>query len=126
MKDEARKHGAGVLPAFFWRLHDAEIVAGHAHIAAFAGQLGEALLGADAALVLPIYPAREAPIPGVTAELVAEAARRCGHRQVLLAPSFRQALAHLEGLLQAGDVLLTLGAGNVGQLGEQWLGEENP
>lgn len=93
----------------------------YSRTAAFAAQLGEALLGADAALVLPIYPAREAPIPGVTAELVAEAARRCGHRQVFLASSFGEAITLLESLLREGDVLLTLGAGNVVQLGEQWL-----
>ncbi len=94
--------------------------------AAFAAQLGEALLGAEAAVVLPIYPARETPIPGITAALVAEAARRCGHRHVLLADSFDDAIATLDGLLREGDVLLTLGAGDVVHLGERWLAEVKP
>lgn len=94
--------------------------------AAFAAQLGEALLAADAAVVLPIYPARETPIPGVTSTLVAEAARRCGHRQVLLADTFDDAIATLDGLLREGDVLLTLGAGDVVHLGERWLREVRP
>lgn len=92
----------------------------------FAGQLGESLLAADAALVLPIYPARERPIAGVTAALVSEAARRCGHRQVLLADSFDDALAMLDRLLREGDVLLTMGAGNVVHLGERWLAGGRP
>jgi UDP-N-acetylmuramate--alanine ligase len=93
----------------------------YSRTAAFAAQLGEALLAADAAVVLPIYPARETPVPGVTAALVVDAARRCGHRHVLLADSFDDALAHLDGLLREGDVLLTMGAGNVVHLGERWL-----
>jgi UDP-N-acetylmuramate--alanine ligase len=89
---------------------------------AFAREFGTVLLGADAVVVLPIYPAREQPIPGVSHELVAEAARRSGHRHVLTAASFDHALTVLEELLRPGDVLLTLGAGNVVQLGEMWLG----
>ncbi len=90
----------------------------------FAGAFGEALLGADVVLLVPIYPAREQPIPGVTHELVALAARRLGHRQVRTAGSFEDALAQLPGLLRPGDVLLTLGAGNVVRLGERWLAGE--
>lgn len=96
----------------------------YSRTATFAAQLGESLLAADAAVVLPIYAAREQPIPGVSAALVAEAARRCGHRQVFLTDSFDAAIATLNGLLRAGDVLLTLGAGDVVHLGERWLAED--
>jgi UDP-N-acetylmuramate--alanine ligase len=87
----------------------------------FAREFGEALLGADVVIVLPIYPAREQPIAGVTHDLVVGAAHRSGHRQVRPAASFDEALAMLAGLLRAGDLLLTLGAGNVVHLGEAWL-----
>jgi UDP-N-acetylmuramate--alanine ligase len=87
----------------------------------FAREFGEALLAADVALVLPIYPAREQPIPEVSHELVVTAARSSGHRQVLAAASFQDALDRLDDLLRPGDVLLTLGAGNVVHLGETWL-----
>ncbi|HVN42580.1 MAG TPA: Mur ligase family protein, partial [Steroidobacteraceae bacterium] len=89
--------------------------------AMFAGEFGDALLGADLVLVLPIYPAREAPIEGVQHSLVVDTARRSGHRHVVLCESFDHALATLGELLRSGDVLLTLGAGNVVRLGEQWL-----
>lgn len=82
----------------------------------FAGQFGEALLEADLAFVLPIYPAREAPIPGVSAQLVVEAARKAGHRRVELLGSLDEARLRLLQVAQAGDVVLTLGAGNVVEL----------
>jgi UDP-N-acetylmuramate--alanine ligase len=88
---------------------------------AFAREFGEVLLAADVAVVLPIYPAREQPIPGVTHALVVDAARTLGHPHVAAAASFDDALALLDGMLRPGDVLLTLGAGNVVQLGERWL-----
>jgi UDP-N-acetylmuramate--alanine ligase len=91
---------------------------------AFASQFGEALLAADVAYVLPIYPAREEPIEGVSAQLVVEAAQQAGHRRVELLPSLQEALPFLRRELQEGDVLLTLGAGNVVQLAEALVAEE--
>ncbi len=91
-----------------------------------AQDFGEVLLGADVALVLPVYPAREQPIPGVTSGLVVDAARRSGHRRVLAADSLDDAVELLDRVLRPGDVLLTLGAGNVVRLGERWLAGERP
>jgi UDP-N-acetylmuramate--alanine ligase len=88
---------------------------------AFTREFGEALLSADVVLVLPIYPAREQPIAGVTHELVVEAAHASGHRKVSGAASFPEALNTLNELLRSGDVLLTMGAGDVVRLGESWL-----
>ncbi|MGE5236494.1 MAG: UDP-N-acetylmuramate--L-alanine ligase [Acidobacteriota bacterium] len=93
---------------------------------AFAREFGEVLLGADVAVVLPIYPAREQAIAGVTHELVLAAARSSGHRHVVMAQSFRDALEQLVRLLRPGDVLLTLGAGNIVHLGETWLAGGQP
>jgi len=87
----------------------------------FAREFGESLLAADVVVVLPVYPARERPIPGVTNALVVDAARTSGHRNVTACDSFDAALDLLDGLLEPGDVLLTLGAGNVVHLGERWL-----
>jgi len=87
----------------------------------FAREFGDALLGANVVVVLPIYASREQPIPGISSDLVVAAARRSGHRQARGATSFADALEVLDELLRPGDVLLTLGAGNVVQLGEIWL-----
>jgi len=90
----------------------------------FAGEFGEALLAADVVVLLPIYAAREKPLSGVTSELVARAARRSGHREVATVGSFDEALERLRTLLRPGDVLMTIGAGNVVELGERWLAGE--
>jgi UDP-N-acetylmuramate--alanine ligase len=87
----------------------------------FSAALGEALLGADIAVVLPIYASRERPIEGVTSRLVTDAAGRSGHKRVVLCTSFAEATAALDELVRPGDVVLTMGAGNVNELGETWF-----
>jgi len=87
-------------------------------------ELGQALLGADQAVVTDIYPSREQPIPGVTAEAVVEAARASGHRQVAYCPRWQDAPALLEGSVAAGDVVLTLGAGDIYKLAVELAGSE--
>ena len=88
----------------------------------FADRFAVALMGAEVAVVLPIYPAREQPIPGVSSELVVDEARRLGHPQVIAGPLLDQALAQIEGIVRPGDVLLTVGAGDVDRLAAAWLG----
>ncbi|HVS66596.1 MAG TPA: UDP-N-acetylmuramate--L-alanine ligase [Thermoanaerobaculia bacterium] len=83
-----------------------------------ADEFGRALLLADRALVLDIYPSREQPIEGVTSELVVSAARRSGHRDVQWCRDWDE----VPGLLHdAGpeDVVLSLGAGDVVRLAER-------
>jgi len=81
----------------------------------------EALLGAEVAVVLPIYPARERPIDGVTAQLVIDEAERLGHPKIVAGSSPDLAAVELQDLLETGDVLLTLGAGDVDRVGSSWL-----
>ncbi len=77
---------------------------------------------ADVLIVLDIYPAGEPPIPGVTAEDLAEGIRAHGHRNVTYLGSDRtRVLEHLAGITRPGDLVLTLGAGDVGQLGPELL-----
>ncbi len=77
---------------------------------------------ADVLIVLDIYPAGEAPIPGVTAEDLADGIRTHGHRNVTYLGSDRaHAVAHLAEITRPGDLVLTLGAGDVGQLGPELL-----
>jgi UDP-N-acetylmuramate--alanine ligase len=88
----------------------------------FAVGFAEALMGAESAVILPIYPSRERAIPGVTSELVVAEAIRLGHPQVMPANSADEAIALLDGLLRPGDVMLTLGAGDVFRVAESWVG----
>ena len=90
----------------------------------FADDFGRALTGADVAVVLPVYPAREQPLAGVDASLVVAAAVRAGHPAVTVGPPVTEAFGFLRGLLRPGDVLLTLGAGDVDRVAAAWLAGE--
>jgi UDP-N-acetylmuramate--alanine ligase len=79
-------------------------------------QFSGAFRDADTVTVLPIYAASETPIPGVTAELLAN---KIEGPQVEFAPDFAAALAGVIGKAKEGDLILTLGAGSVSQLAAQ-------
>ena len=82
--------------------------------------LGRALAAADVVVVAPIYGAREAPEPGVTAELVARGAAEAGATTVAVAD--RAALGSwVADTVRAGDVVFTLGAGDVTRVGPELL-----
>jgi UDP-N-acetylmuramate--alanine ligase len=87
----------------------------------FAQEFGRSLAGADLAVVMDVYPSREAPMPGVTGELVAGAARGAGARSVTYVADKKEVVDALEKTLCPGDVLLTLGAGDVVRFGEEYL-----
>ncbi|MBC3982237.1 UDP-N-acetylmuramate--L-alanine ligase [Streptomyces sp. AC536] len=79
-------------------------------------EMGEALALADAAFVLDIYPAREDPVPGVTSALVIDAATARGAD--VRAVADREAVPELvAGMAGPGDLVLTMGAGDVTDLG---------
>jgi UDP-N-acetylmuramate--alanine ligase len=82
--------------------------------------LGRALAAADVVVVAPIYGAREAPLPGVTAELVARGAIAAG--AVTVAVRERAGLTdHVIDAVHRGDVVFTLGAGDVTRVGPELL-----
>jgi UDP-N-acetylmuramate--alanine ligase len=89
-----------------------------------APEFGRALLGADRALVTEIYASREQPIPGVSGRLVVEAARASGHREVAYCARWEDAPAKLAPAVRAGDVVLTLGAGDIYRLAERLAASE--
>lgn len=76
---------------------------------------------ADSLVVLPIYPAGEAPIENVDGQSLCEGIHVHGHKDVVFHDGQDAAIAHLKKTLRQGDVLLTLGAGNVWQVGERFL-----
>jgi UDP-N-acetylmuramate--alanine ligase len=85
-------------------------------------EFGAALAGADIAVVLDVYPARERAedFPGVSGLLVAEAAADAGRgRMVAWAPGFAEAERVLRAVLRPGDLCLVLGAGDIDALGRR-------
>jgi len=85
--------------------------------------MGEALARADLVVVTEVYAAREQPIPGVSGRQVAEAAERAGADAIF--EGDRPGLGRrVLGLVRPGDVVLTLGAGDITRVGRelvQWL-----
>jgi UDP-N-acetylmuramate--alanine ligase len=76
---------------------------------------------ADTLCLLDIYPASEKPIEGITAGALAVRIAGAGKQGVVYASSFPEAVANIAALAQPGDMVLTLGAGSVSQLGPMIL-----
>jgi UDP-N-acetylmuramate--alanine ligase len=86
----------------------------------FAGEFGQALAAADAVFLTEIYPAREKPIAGVTSDLIERALQGAGGTLAWRGerPSLAEALA---GAVHKGDVVLTIGAGDITKTGPELL-----
>ncbi len=70
-------------------------------------------------IVLPIYAASETPIPGVDSKSLCDGIKAHGHKDVSFAPDFTQALSMVTHKAGKGDLVLTLGAGDIYTLGER-------
>ena len=80
-----------------------------------------AFTDADTVSILDIYPASEQPILGVTGEWLARRITEAGGRKAEYISSFADAAAFIARDSSSGDMVLTLGAGNISQLGAQIL-----
>ncbi len=76
---------------------------------------------ADSVFVLDIYAASEKPIEGVTAAALAERIRAYGHRSAQYAGAIERAAEMVLEMVEEGDLIVTLGAGNVWQAGDRIL-----
>ncbi len=75
----------------------------------------------DRLVLVPIYSAGEKEIPGISHALLCEGIQAHGHKNVTCADSFEAALAFLQEHLRAGDIVMTMGAGDISKLGERLL-----
>ncbi|MEV0948759.1 UDP-N-acetylmuramate--L-alanine ligase [Rhodococcus sp. NPDC049939] len=89
----------------------------YSRTATFAEEFGNALDLADEVVVLDVYGAREEPLPGVSGALVAQAVSKPVHYQ----PDLSQVPRQVAALASPGDVVITMGAGDVTMLGNQIL-----
>ena len=76
-------------------------------------QFGSAFDGADAAFIADVYPASEKPIPGVSGQMIVDAMRSHGHPRVEFQPDVRQIHQSAGAEIEDGDLILSLGAGNI-------------
>jgi UDP-N-acetylmuramate--alanine ligase len=93
----------------------------YSRTAALFDDFTRAFYQADSLVVLPIYPAGENPIENVDGESLCEGIHLHGHKDVVFHDGHDAAVSYLKKTLRQGDVLLTLGAGNVWQVGEMLL-----
>lgn len=87
----------------------------------FYDEFGRSFFNADVLVVTDVYPAREEPIQGVSGELIANAAKEFGHKQVHYVPDKRQIPGFLAEHVQAGDMIITMGAGDIWKFGEEYI-----
>lgn len=90
----------------------------------FHKEFGSSFYQADVLVVTDVYPAREQPIPGVTGELVADSAKELGHRDVHYVKDKNSVAGFLRGIVRPGDMLITIGAGDVYKIGDEYLRKE--
>jgi UDP-N-acetylmuramate--alanine ligase len=87
----------------------------------FYDDFGRAFFNADVLVVTDVYPAREEPIQGVTGELIANAAKQYGHKQVHYVPDKKNIPEFLRSIVQKGDIVITMGAGDIWKYGEEFI-----
>jgi UDP-N-acetylmuramate--alanine ligase len=96
----------------------------YSRLAAVAADFGGAFHDADVVVLTSVYPAGEAPLPGVSSRLVLDAVEATDPgKDVVLVPERAALLAHLRSVLRPGDVCLTLGAGDLTSLPDELLAE---
>lgn len=89
--------------------------------AALREEFARSFYDADVVLLSDIYPASEDPIEGVSAQALAEEIEKFGHRRARYVGGLEQGKQALLDVAQPGDLVLTLGAGNVWRAGEEFL-----
>ena len=85
------------------------------------GDFCKAFVQVDKLFLTEIYAASESPIPGVSSESLAHGIRQVTDTDVTCCQDLDDLLEHLNAELQDGDLLLTLGAGNITNIGPRWL-----
>lgn len=87
----------------------------------FYEEFGKAFLLSDVLVVTDVYPAREEPIQGVSGELITNAARQYGHKDVHYVADKKSVPSYLSKIVKPNDIVITMGAGDIWKYGEELL-----
>ncbi len=87
----------------------------------FYEDFGKSFLLSDVLVVTDVYPAREEPIQGITGELIVNAAKQYGHKNVHYVPDKKSVPAYLAGIVKENDIVITMGAGDIWKYGEEFF-----
>ena len=84
-------------------------------------EFGRAFYDADVVRIVDVYAAGEDPIEGINSQSLASSIERFGHKDVRYIGATTGAAVELKPIVREGDLVITLGAGNVWQVGEELL-----
>jgi len=84
-------------------------------------EFGKSFFNADVLIVTDVYPAREQPIQGISGELIATSAAQFGHRNVHYVKDKAQVPAFLAEIVKEGDMVVTMGAGDIWKYGMEFI-----
>jgi len=87
----------------------------------FYQEFGRSFLNSDVFICTDVYPAREIPIESVTGELISNAAKSFGHKNVIYIKDKNDIPKVLYDLKQNGDIIVTMGAGDIWKYGEKFV-----
>jgi UDP-N-acetylmuramate--alanine ligase len=89
----------------------------------FYEDFGKSFLLSDVLVVTDVYPAREEPIQGVNGELIVNAAKQFGHKDVHYVADKNNIPAFLKSIVKSGDIVITMGAGDIWKFGDKFLNQ---
>lgn len=87
----------------------------------FYQEFGRSFLDSDVFICTDVYPAREEPIEGVTGELISNAAKKFGHKNVFYIKDKNDLPEFLMTIKKDGDIIVTMGAGDIWKYGEIFI-----
>ena len=87
----------------------------------FYQEFGRSFLNSDLFICTDVYPAREEPIDGISGELIASAAKKFGHKNVIYVKDKNDVPKVLNDLKRNDDIIITMGAGDIWKQGERFV-----
>lgn len=86
-------------------------------------EFGLSFSDAEVLLITDVYPSREKPIEGVTGKLISDTAEQYGHKNVIYVEDKADVTETLKEISKAGDIIITMGAGDIYKYGEEFAKE---
>ncbi len=84
-------------------------------------EFGRSFLNSDVFVCTDVYPAREEPIEGVSGEMIANIAKKYGHKNVIYEPDKAKVPELLKNIYKKDDIIVTMGAGDIWKFGEKFI-----
>ena len=87
----------------------------------FYQEFGRSFLNSDIFICTDIYPAREEPIEGVSGKMIADIAKKFGHKNVIFIEDKNEIPSFLMSIKEENDIIITMGAGDIWKYGERFV-----